>query len=271
MTSIKGRVAVVTGGASGIGRGIAEQLIAEGAQVVIADLQEEALLATAAEIGAVPMLVDVTDEASVEVLAASVLERFGSIGIVVNNAGVGPLARMTEMTPADWKWIIDVNLWGVIHGVSTFLPILSANADGGHIVNTGSMASFSPMSGAGAYAVTKYGVAALTEALALELEEEDSPVHVTLLAPGTVRTNIKNSLRNRPDGGGGGLKDVDIAEGAAADLRWIDPIDAGRIVTRAIAGNDLYAITHPEWWHLVDARQQRVRAAFEKYEEEPNG
>lgn len=268
MTNIAGRVAVVTGGASGIGRGIAEQLIAEGADVVIADLQEEALQATAAEIGAVPVRVDVTDAASVEALATSVLERFGSIGIVVNNAGVGPLARMAEMTLADWKWIVDVNLWGVIHGVSTFLPILQANADGGHIVNTGSMASFSPMSGAGAYAVTKYGVAALTEALSLELEEDGSKVHVTLLAPGTVRTNIKHSLRNRPGAQDGALKDVDISEGPGADLRWIDPIDAGRIVTRSIRNNDLYALTHPEWWHIVEARQQAVKAAFERYAEE---
>lgn len=267
MTNIAGRVAVVTGGASGIGRGIAEQLIAEGAEVVIADLQEDALQATAAEIGAAPVRVDVTDPASVEQLAESVLDRFGTVGIVVNNAGVGPLAKMTDMTLADWRWIIDVNLWGVIHGVTTFLPILQANADGGHIVNTGSMASFSPMSGAGAYAVSKYGVAALTEALALELEEEGSRVHVTLLAPGTVRTNIKNSLRNRPDAAEGSLKDVDIAEGPGAGLRWIDPIDAGRILARAIRNDDLYALTHPDWWHIVESRQQAVKAAFERYRE----
>ncbi|MFB2579675.1 SDR family NAD(P)-dependent oxidoreductase [Herbiconiux sp. P15] len=265
MTSITGRVAVVTGGASGIGRGIAEQLIAEGAQVVIADVQQDALDATAAEIGATGIRVDVTDPESVEALASSVVERFGSVGILVNNAGVGPLARIAELSLADWKWLIDVNLWGVIHGVTTFLPLLQANQEGGHIVNTGSMASFSPMAGGGAYSVTKYGVAALTESLALELEEDGSDVHVTLLAPGTVRTNIKNSLRNRPEGLAGALADVDISEGVAADLRWIDPIDAGRIVTRSIRNNDLYALTHPDWWHIVEGRQATIRAAFEKY------
>ncbi len=265
MTSIQGRVAVVTGGASGIGRGIAEQLVAEGATVVIADIERAALESAATEIGATGIVVDVSDAASVQALADEVIARFGSVGIVVNNAGVGPLARMADMTRDDWRFLLDVNLWGVIHGVSTFLPLLQANPDGGHIVNTGSMASFSPMSGAGAYAVTKYGVAALTEALALELAEEESNVHVTLLAPGTVRTNIKASLRNRPDGAAGALADVDISEGPAADLRWIDPIDAGRIVTRAIRNEDLYALTHPDWWHIVEGRQQAIRAAFEKY------
>ncbi|GAA2243883.1 SDR family NAD(P)-dependent oxidoreductase [Herbiconiux moechotypicola] len=271
MTTIAGRVAVVTGGASGIGRGIAEQLIAEGATVVIADVQQDALDATAAEIGATGIRVDVTDPASVEALAAETVERFGSVGILVNNAGVGPLARIADLRLADWKWLIDVNLWGVIHGVTTFLPLLQKNPDGGHIVNTGSMASFSPMAGAGAYAVTKYGVAALTEALALELAEDGSPVHVTLLAPGTVRTNIKTSLRNRPAGAEGALEDVDISEGAAAGLRWIDPIDAGRIVTRAIRHDDLYALTHPDWWHIVEGRQTAIREAFEKYPVETSG
>ncbi|GLI26526.1 short-chain dehydrogenase [Agromyces rhizosphaerae] len=265
MTQIEGRVAVVTGGGSGIGRGIAEQLIAEGARVVIADIEREALEQTAAEIGAEGIHVDVTDPASVQALADEVVARHGSVGIVVNNAGVGPLARMADMTLADWRFILDVNLWGVIHGVSTFLPLLQANPDGGHIVNTGSMASFAPMAGAGAYAVTKYGVAALTEALALELAEEGSDVHLTLLAPGTVRTNIKSSLRNRPASLAGALADVDISEGPARDLRWIDPIDAGRIVTRAIRNDDLYAVTHPDWWHLVEARQQQVREGFERY------
>lgn len=265
MTSIQGRVAVVTGGASGIGRGIAEALIEEGATVVIADVQQDALDATAAEIGATGIRVDVTDLASVEALAAETVDRFGSVGIVVNNAGVGPLARVADLTAADWKFMIDVNLWGVINGTTAFLPLLRANADGGHIVNTGSMASFAPMAGGGAYNVTKFGVAALTETLALELAEDGVDVHVTLLAPGTVRTNIKNSLRNRPDSLAGGLQDVDISEGVAAGLRWIDPIDAGRITTRAIQNNDLYALTHPDWHHLVKRRTDALDAAFAQY------
>ena len=265
MTSIQGRVAVVTGGASGIGRGIAEALIEEGATVVIADVQQDALDATAAEIGATGIRVDVTDPASIEALAAETIERFGSVGILVNNAGVGALARLKDVTLADWRFMVNVNLWGVINGVTTFLPLLEANEDGGHIVNTGSMASFAPMAGGGIYNVTKFGVAALTETLAIELAEDGSNVHTTLLAPGTVHTNIKNSLRNRPDDLAGGLQDVDISEGVGAGLRWIDPIDAGRITTRAIRNNDLYALTHPDWHHLVKNRTDALDAAFAQY------
>ena len=266
MTEIAGRVAVVTGGASGIGRGIAEALIEEGARVVIADVEQGALDATAAEIGATGVRVDVSDPASVDALAAEVLDRLGRVDIVVNNAGIGPLGRVKDLTLNDWRWMIDVNLWGVVHGVTTFLPILEANPEGGHIVNTASMASFSPKPAQAAYSVTKFGVAALTETMALELAEDGSKVHVTLLAPGTVHTNIKNSSRNRPPGLEGGLKDVDISQGNhRGGVRWIDPIQAGRVTTRAIRNDDLYALTHPEWWPMVAQRQEEIRAAFEKY------
>lgn len=265
MSEIAGRVAVVTGGASGIGLGIARQLLAEGAQVVLADIQEDALKAAATEIGAFPVVVDVSDPGNVESLAEAALAEYGAVHIVVNNAGVGPMARIADLSLADWHWMIDVNLYGVIHGVHTFLPILKGNESGGHIVNTASMASFSPIPGLGAYAVTKFGVAALTEVLRAELKEEDSKVSATLLAPGTVHTNIKESLRNRPSTEGGALFDTDIAKGEAAKLRWLEPIDVGRIVTRAIRNDDAYALTHPEWWPMVQGRHEQIKAAFEKY------
>ncbi len=266
MTQIEGRTAVVTGGASGIGRGIAEQLIAEGATVVIADVQPDALEQTAAEIGATGLVVDVTDPTSVQALADAVVERFGRVDIVVNNAGVGGLGRVKDLSLKDWQWMLGVNLWGVIHGVTVFLPLLEANPDGGHIVNTASMAAFAPGAGLGAYAVAKFGVDALTETLAVELAEDGSKVHATLLAPGNVRTNIATSTRNRPDGDGDGLKDVDISqEDFARDVRWIDPIDAGRITTRAIRNDDLYALTHPDWWPLVETRFDAIEASFAKY------
>lgn len=266
MTDITGRIAVITGGASGIGRGIAEQLIAEGAKVVIADIDAEALQRTADEIGAYGVVTDVTDITSVEALATATVEKFGRIDIAVNNAGVGPTALIEDLTLADWRWMIDVNLWGVIHGVHTFLPHLIANEDGGHIVNTASMAIFNPLPGLGAYSAAKFGVQGLSETLALELAENHPNVHVTIVPPGPVRTNIKESLKARPAGEAGALHDVDLtADQGAADLRWVDPRTAGRIVARAIRDDVLYAPTHPEWWPIVDVRNERIHADFDKY------
>ncbi|UOQ56883.1 SDR family NAD(P)-dependent oxidoreductase [Leucobacter allii] len=262
MTEINGRVAVVTGGASGIGLGIAEALREAGAAVVIADIEEAALARASAELRVTGKRVDVADPDSVQRLADEVVAEFGPVGIVVNNAGVGPLARIEDLTLSDWDFMLNVNLKGVIHGVRSFLPLLIANPDGGHLVNTGSMASFASMASGGAYNVTKYGVAALTETLALELAEDHPAVRATLLAPGTVRTNIKSSLRNQPAGRSGGLADVDISGAQAADMRWIDPLEAGRITVNAIRENRLYALTHPDWWPIVETRFAQIERAF---------
>ena len=268
MTEIAGAVAVVTGGAAGIGRGIAEQLIAEHATVVIADIERQALDATAASIGATGISVDVSDPDSVRALAAAVIASFGRVDIVVNNAGVGPQGRISDLTLSDWRWLLGVNLGGVINGIDAFLPHLRANPRGGHIVNTASMSAFSPLPGLGAYAASKAAVCALSEALAAELAEDGLAIGVTILAPGSVRTNIARSLRNRPPGlSGGGLTDVDFQAdpGPTRGAIWLSPADVGRITTRAIRGNDLYAITHPGLWARVEARHQALRAAFGKY------
>ncbi len=198
LPDLRGKVAVVTGGASGIGMGIARQLIAEGMQVVIGDIEAGLLRKAADDLGAVGILTDVSDLDSVRALARSATERFGTVHVVCNNAGVGPLAAIADLTMADWHWIIGVNLYGVIHGVQTFLPVLQANEDGGHIVNTASMAGLVAPPRLGAYSVTKFGVVALTEVLAAELAQTGSKVGVSVLCPGVVRTNIGTSSRNRP-------------------------------------------------------------------------
>lgn len=266
MTEIAGKVAVVTGGASGIGRGIAEQLIARGAQVVIADINEDRLLPVAEEIGAVGVHTDVTDAESVQALADATLERFGRVDIVVNNAGVGPTAPIKDLTLADWRWMIDVNLWGVINGIHVFLPLLRENPDGGHIVNTASMAVFNPLPGLGPYTAAKMGVQGLSEVLAMELDAEGSQVKVTIMPPGPVRTNIKESLNYRPAGESGGLKSDDLeAKPEAKNLRWVTSPTAGEIVARAIENDDLYALTHPDWWGRVSGRIEAIKAEFDRY------
>lgn len=261
--NLNGKVAVVTGGASGIGKGIATRLVEQSMNVVIADIEQGALDQTAKDIGATPIRTDVSDLASVQRLAEETVSRFGAVHVVCNNAGIGSLARIADMTPQDWQWLINVNLWGVIHGVHTFLPYLKANPEGGHIVNTSSMGGLATMATLGGYAVTKYGVVALSETLAIELAEEESRVGVTVLCPGTVRTNISKSTRNRPEGLAGGLADVDLLDTEyGAMMRWIDPVDVGDVVVRAIRNGDLYAFTHPEMGGPIEDRQRSISAAL---------
>jgi NAD(P)-dependent dehydrogenase (short-subunit alcohol dehydrogenase family) len=263
LPDLAGKVAVVTGGASGIGKGIAARLAAEGARVIIADIQRDALEATAAELGVDGIPTDVSDSASVESLARTVVEKYGTVHVVCNNAGIGPLAPVKDLTLDDWRWMLGVNLWGVIHGVHTFLPILSGNPDGGHIVNTASMAGLVAHARLGAYSTAKYGVVALTEALAEELAADGSRVGVSVLCPGTVHTNIGTSSRNRPaELGDAGFKDVDIELEDNPRYRWIYPDQAGRVVVRAIKRGDLYALTHPDWYPQVAARHEAIAAAF---------
>jgi NAD(P)-dependent dehydrogenase (short-subunit alcohol dehydrogenase family) len=265
---LEGKVAVVTGGASGIGKGIAEALKNEGAELVIADIEDGALQATAEELGATGIQTDVSSAESVGALATEVVERFGTAHVLVNNAGIGPMGRIADLTLDDWRWMVGVNLWGVIHGIHAFLPILKGNEEGGHIVNTSSMAGLVGMPGLGSYTLTKYGVLGLTEVLAKELEEDGSKVGATVLCPGTIHTNIGTSSRNRPGDNAGGLHDVDISqEGSEVDMsgvRWMIPIEVGTIVVDCIKSGELYALTHPDWWDMVEPRFVAIASAFGK-------
>ena len=203
MQDLQGKVAVVTGGASGIGRAMAERFAAEGMNLVLADVEEAALDLAAKELGeggaqvlAVPT--DVSQSAQVEALAAAARQRFGSVHVVCNNAGVGGHGYPTDETPlVEWEWVLGVNLWGVIHGVKTFLPMLIEQNEG-HLVNTASVAGLISMPFMAPYAVAKHGVVALSEAIWHELSFRGSAVGVTVLCPGWVNTRIMDSTRNWP-------------------------------------------------------------------------
>lgn len=265
IADLRGKVAVVTGGASGIGKGIATRLAEEGMHVIVADIERDALQTAAKEIGATAISADVSDADSVRALANEATKRFGTVHVVCNNAGIGPMAPVTDLTTADWHWMIGVNLYGVIHGVQTFLPILNANPDGGHIVNTASMAGLVAPPRQAAYSVTKFGVVALTEVLAAELAAAGSKVGATVLCPGTVHTNISRSTRNRPERyAGGGLRDVDLSLEHDPERRWLGPVDVGAVTVRAIKQGDLYAITHPERYGQVARRHEAIAAAFRR-------
>lgn len=262
-----GKVAVVTGGASGIGRGIAEEFIARGAVVVIADIEQAALESTAEEIGATGIRCDVSDYASVEALARSVVAQFHKVDILVNNAGVGSLAPLSKMTIDDWNWMLGVNLWGTIHGVQAFLPYLAANPDGAHVAATTSIGGFTTMPMLVPYSVSKYAVVALMEGLRMECEKDGLNIGVTLLAPGPIRSNIHNSMRNRPEASSNsGFFDVDLDQLDAFEggVPWKEPIFAGKVLADAIATNRLYVTTHPDSAQEIYARMHRVEETLKQ-------
>jgi NADP-dependent 3-hydroxy acid dehydrogenase YdfG len=205
METLAGRVAVVTGAASGIGRALSELLIEQGASVVLADVEEGTLAATADELAAAGGTVlavptDVADADSVQSLADAAVDRFGAVHVLCNNAGVSGMVGRSWMTPLeDWRWVLDVNVFGVVHGVRAFLPILLAQEEA-HVVNTGSAACFETVPGMGPYGASKHAVLGMSEALRLELLAAGANVGVTVLVPGdVVNTPIMSSTRNWPD------------------------------------------------------------------------
>ncbi|HCV35748.1 MAG: SDR family NAD(P)-dependent oxidoreductase [Acidimicrobiales bacterium] len=201
MQELEGRVAVVTGAASGIGLAMTEAFVAQGMRVVMADVEEDVLSAQATrlEAGGAPVLgvlCDVTDPAAVKALADATIDNFGGVHVLCNNAGVGPSGPMLETTPTEWQWLVSVNVLGVAYGVTTFAPLM-VEAGEGHIVNTASQAGLMTTVRLGMYCASKHAVVGLSESLYRELE--DTPVGVSCLCPELVLTNIFSSQRNRPD------------------------------------------------------------------------
>ena len=222
MKDLHGRVAVITGGASGIGFATAKLLAAEGMKLVLADIEQEALDSAAHTLSrqgaeVIGVKTDVGELAQVERLAATTFEHFGAAHVLFNNAGVAVFGPVQDMTHADWEWILRVDLWGVIHGVETFLPRLIAQQQGGHIVNTASFAGLVANQGLSVYCVAKYGVVALSECLARDVREHD--IGSSVLCPMVVDTNINNSARNRPDALGGPGIQLDVSPEQAEKMR----------------------------------------------------
>lgn len=199
MEQLTDRVVVITGGASGIGLAIAHASAAQGARIVIADIEAPALRDAAAGLpdGTLATEVDVSDLASVEALRDAVLDRHGRVDVLCNNAGVSTFNLVQDQTIEDWRWVLGANLWGVIHGVHAFLPTLLAQGTPSHIVNTASVAGLaSGIAFLGPYAVSKVGVVSISETLRQELA--GTPVGVSVLCPGSTDTKILESERNRP-------------------------------------------------------------------------
>jgi NAD(P)-dependent dehydrogenase (short-subunit alcohol dehydrogenase family) len=266
MQQLAGRVAVVTGAASGIGRALADRWAAEGMKVVLADVEEAALAGAEKELrdsGAEVLAVrtDVSNEADVKALARQAVDAFGAVHIVCNNAGVGGGGLTQTLTQQDWQWVLGVNLWGVIHGQAAFLPIL-LEQDEGYIVNTASVAGLVTSPFMAPYCASKFAVVAISECLQKELAMQASKVGVSVLCPGFVNTQIADSDRNRPEELRGaespadelGMRDMLRAVLAAG----MPPAQVAGQVADAVKTNRFYVLTHPEMIDAVRARMDDV-------------
>jgi NAD(P)-dependent dehydrogenase (short-subunit alcohol dehydrogenase family) len=246
MHDLRGKVAVITGGGSGIGAGMARALAEAGMSVVVADIEQDAAHAVASHlethygVPAVPFAVDVSNSESVEDLAAHSYEVFGNVHVLCNNAGVMPVGPILGMTVGEWRWLYDVNVLGVVNGIYAFVPRMLEASEAGHVVNTASMASFSPSPTVPAYASSKQAVLGITESLRDELAA--TTVVVSVLCPGSVATRISDSERNRPIGSGpatgrGIPRSPDTDKASAQALQ---PIDVGRIVREGILSDQFW-------------------------------
>ena len=267
MENLRGRVAVITGGASGIGFATAEALAREGAKLALADVEAKALDAAVAKLRgagaeAIGVVTDVTDRKAVEALADATWKHFGRADIVFNNAGVAVAGPVTQMTHEDWRWVIDVDLWGVIHGVESFVPRLVEQGEGGHVLATASFAGLVPNIGLGAYCVAKYGVVALMEVLHRELRGHG--IGASVLCPMRVRTNIDASGRNRQAGYGGpeAQNYPKIEDGQMAG-RTIPVEGVAALVVDGIRRNKLYLLPHAESREMIRRRFERIDKAFD--------
>lgn len=266
MEHLDGRVAVVTGAASGIGRAVAERLVDEGMRVALADIEEDRLAQVVAsltdrggEVIGVPT--DVRHETAIQALADATMEAFGAVHVVHNNAGVVTSAPLDQLTTADWEWTLGVDLWSVIFGVKIFLPLIK-QAGEGHIVNTASTAGLQAARGIGPYNVAKFGVVAITETLALELGDTPA-INASVLCPGAVNTQIASSDRNRPDELADHVE-TDVGrtfiEGAGALLanKGKDPSEVADLVVQGITTNQFWLITHDPWKQIMVDRARAL-------------
>ncbi len=274
MDAFRDRIAVITGGASGIGRAMADAFAERGARLVLADIDEASLaqaekdlVARGATVLAVPT--DVTRRESVCALADRAFAHYGHVHVVCNNAGIAVLGPLADATPADWDVTMAINFWGVVYGVDTFLPRLIAQAEGGHIVNTASMAGLVGMEGLGIYCASKFAVVGLSESLHRECRAHD--IGVSVLCPMIVATHIAENSRRQLGRSplGPTVSAAAAPTTASGDDRGglrggvITAREVGKRVVRGIERGDLYIFTHPEQRDILRRRSQRQDAMFE--------
>ncbi|HPG25482.1 MAG: SDR family NAD(P)-dependent oxidoreductase [Spirochaetaceae bacterium] len=268
----EGKVAVVTGAASGIGLGLGEALARAGARVVLADVEAGALARAAKRVEAaggevLAVVTDVGSRDSVGALAERTLERFGRVDLLFNNAGVSTFNPIANQTLADWEWVLRVNLWGVIHGLDVFLPIFRRQGGPAHIVNTSSIAGvISGLPCIGPYAVSKVGVVSISETLRIELAQEGSPIRVSVLLPENTNTGVMDSERNRP-----GERETRSEAGelfrttvkaAFTQPGALEPDEVARRTLEAMEAGRFWIFSHHTMGELLEARLDEIRDAY---------
>jgi NAD(P)-dependent dehydrogenase (short-subunit alcohol dehydrogenase family) len=258
LSDVEGRVAVVTGAASGLGLAMAKRFATDGMRLVMADVERDRLAEAVDSMKrdgheVESVVVDVSRAEDLERLAEVTFATFGAAHVLCNNAGVVKSSRAWLLTGDDWSWVLGVDLWGVIHGVRAFVPRMIAQGEAGHVVNTASMAGLLPMPNLAAYAVAKSGVVALSESLYLDLEAEGVPIGVSVLCPGWIQTRITDSGRNRPEALGAAAPPPTrrSTEGVTAEL---DADDVAAQVVDAIRTGRFWILTHPRYREVIQSR-----------------
>lgn len=269
MDQFEGRTAFVTGGASGIGFAMAKAFAAAGMKVAIADIEAGPLEAAVAKLkegnaDVIGLRLDVRDRDAMAAAAKEVKETFGNVHVLCNNAGIGAGGPMQELTYDDWDWCIGVNLNGVVNGIQAFLPDMVAHGEGGHVVNTASMAGLFGAPNMGPYCATKFAVVGLSESLAADVAAQG--IGVSVLCPGVVATNIFTSERNRP---------AELAETVEREpdpevvARWTEAMEKAQSpdavaekVMEAVRANRFWILTHPEYASLMKWRMEQIVGAF---------
>ena len=274
MRELAGKTAFVTGGASGIGLALGRAFAEAGMKVMLADIEVDALAAAVGSLGDIGPSVqgvtcDVADAASVEQAAKASYAAFGNVHVVCNNAGVAGGSGIDDISLDTWRWVLDVNLMGVLHGIRTFLPHIRAHGEGGHIVNTASMAGLQSGLGFSPYATSKFAVVGMSEGLAMQLKPLG--IGVTVLCPGFVRTRISDSGRNRPERYGPARAPDPAsaagrlaAESARLQAAGLDPAAVAAQTLAAIRDDELYVFTHPEMHGEVKERFAAIVAAMDR-------
>jgi NAD(P)-dependent dehydrogenase (short-subunit alcohol dehydrogenase family) len=274
MRELKGKTAFITGGASGIGLAMAKAFAEAGMNVMLADVEQGALDQARKDLGqygnhVLGVACDVADPDSVERAAQATFSAFGKVHVLCNNAGVAAAGGTDLISVDNWRWVVDVNLMGVVHGVRSFLLHIRSHGEGGHIVNTASMAGMVNNMGFSPYAATKFAVVAMSEGLRMRLQPLG--IGVSVLCPDFVRTRIGESGRNRPDRYGP-VQPLDpasptaamVAEIARQIAAGIDPANVAARVLNAIREDELYIFTHPNMRAGVDERFAAIQAAMDQ-------